>query len=58
MQSDGNPVLYTASRRAAWNATTCRGGSGARLVLQGDGNLVVYSAGGRALWSSMYGRAR
>lgn len=50
LQSDGNIVLYGASR-ALWASNTV-GKGGVNLYMQGDGNLVLRNSGGTAVWSS------
>lgn len=47
--TDGNLVLSTAERGAAWTTRT-GGHGGSMLLLQKDGNLVLY-AGAVALWA-------
>jgi len=56
MQTDGNLVLYTMSRRALWSSGTY--GSTAYIsVMQPDGNFVVYDLFDQALTSTgTYGR--
>lgn len=49
MQTDGNLVVYSRTRRPLWNSRT-DGNPGAHLDMQDDGNLVIYSRSGRVLW--------
>jgi phosphoribosyl-AMP cyclohydrolase len=50
MQTDGNLVVYSKSRKPLWASNTSRHG-GAFLAVQNDGNVVIYSKAKKALWS-------
>ena len=52
MQTDGNLVIYGASRNALWNSNT-HDHPGAYLAIQNDGNVVIYDQNHtKALWST------
>ncbi len=52
MQSDGNLVIYNASRSVAIWATGTTGNPGSFLSMQEDGNLVIYSNSRAPIWAS------
>jgi surface antigen len=51
MQSDGNLVLYTASRTPVWTSNTS-GQPSSHLRLQDDSNLSIWNTAGQRVWQS------
>ncbi len=49
-ESDGDLVLYDASRMAIWRSNTS--GRGSELCFESDGDLVIRTSAGGALWST------
>ena len=52
MQSDGNLVIYDASRSVAIWATGTTGQPGSFLSVQEDGNVVIYSNSRVPIWAT------
>jgi hypothetical protein len=52
MQSDGNLVIYDASRRVAIWASGTTGHPCAFLAVQEDGNVVIYSSSRVPIWAT------
>ena len=52
MQSDGNLVIYDATRSTALWASHTAGHPGAFLAVQEDGNVVIYSNAHAPIWAT------
>lgn len=57
MQSDGNLVLLSSTRRLIWQSHTAHTGTHNYLRLLDNGNLVIRTAQGRTVWQSGTTRA-